>query len=148
MKDIEISRDKKNPTWAYVWDGKKPDRFTDDYKRIIIDVCGNGCICVHADDKIRYSDNGVYDTETWSYYEIIKEPIYRPIYTLEDYIEATKDRKDLRVIEKNEIVIFNLVTGLINKDSKEIYFDGHDGKYIYKNYVWLDDRSPVGVKCS
>lgn len=146
--NIEISRDKKNPTWAWVWDGKKPDKFTDDNKRIIVDACGNGCVCVMSGDETIYSDNGIYDIESWLFYEIIKEPTYRPIYTLEEYIEATKDRKDLRAISKDGTRILSLQEVDANSGEGIIYFSGNSSRYIYENYVWLDDRSPVGVKCS
>ena len=38
MKDIEISRDKKNPTWVWVWNNEKPKQFKEEDKVILLDV--------------------------------------------------------------------------------------------------------------
>ena len=70
---IEISRDKKNPTWAWVWDVDKPLVFTDDYKRIIIDVCGSEAVCVYYLDEENYMAGKRYSTVIFDNYEIIKE---------------------------------------------------------------------------
>ena len=70
---IEISRDKKNPTWAWVWDGDKPDKFTDDNKRIIIDACGSEAVCVYSLDEENYMAGKRYSTVIFDNYEIIKE---------------------------------------------------------------------------
>ena len=143
---IEISRDKKNPTWAWVWD-EKPLVFTDDYKRIIIDACGNGCICVDLGDEKRYMDNGIYDTRAHFFYEIIKEPTYRPFQTIEEYIEATKDRKDFRIIKKDGKILYNGIN-LHYWITGKLTINGNiDAEEFFNNFVWLDDRSPVGVKC-
>lgn len=147
MRDIEISRDKKNPTWAWVWDGYKPLVFSDGYKRIIIDVCGSEAVCVYYLDEENYMAGKRYSTVFYDNYEIIKEPTYRPIETLEDYIEATKDRNNLRVIAKNETFTADLRYGDFDRVNNKMYFLGYDSEYIFKNCVWLDDRSPVGVKC-
>lgn len=146
MKDIEISRDKKNPTWAWVGDSQVDVEAKID-KRIVVSICENGVVCVINGDNKNFQNNKVFATMQWFYYEIIKEPTYRPIETLEDYIEATKNRQDLRVIAKDETYLLNLGMGQVNKENKKISFRGYDGKYIFENCVWLDDRSPVGVKC-
>ena len=77
----------------------------------------------------------------------IKENEYRPIETLGDYIEATKDKTNLRVIAKDETFTLNLRYGDFDRVKNKIFFRGYDGEYIFENCVWLDDRSPVGVKC-
>ena len=148
MKDIEISRDKKNPTWAWVWDGDpKPSFFSDDYKRIIIDACGSEAVCVYSLDEENYMAGKRYSTVIFDNYEIIKETTYRPFETIEEYIEATKDRKDFRAIRKDGQTITSLIDADSRSDEKQIWFRGSSSRYIYADYVWLDDRSPVGVKC-
>ena len=146
--NIEISRDKKNPTWAWVWDVDKPLVFTDDYKRIIIDVCGSEAVCVYYLDEENYMAGKRYSTVIFDNYEIIKEPTYRPFETIKEYIEATKDRKDFRAIRKDGQTITSLIDADSRSDEKQIWFRGSSSRYIYADYVWLDDRSPVGVKCS
>jgi len=143
---MEISRDKKNPTWAYVWDRDKPEKFTEDDKRIIIDACEDGCVCVCALDVERYISDKRYSTTFFQHYEIIKEPEYRPIKTLEDYLEVLKHRKNLRVVSKDDTFTVDLSCGDFDYLRKKIYFRGYDGEYIFENCVFCDDRSPVGVK--
>lgn len=147
MSDIEISRDKKNPTWAYVWDGDKPEEFTDDDKRIIVDICGKYVMCVYATDEEHYLSGSRYSTVYYENYEIIKEPEYRPFVTIEEYIEATKDRKDFRIIKKDGKILYNGIN-LHYWITGKLTINGNiDSEEFFNNYVWLDDRSPVGVKC-
>ncbi|HPJ86768.1 MAG TPA: hypothetical protein PLU55_01505 [Candidatus Pacearchaeota archaeon] len=110
--------------------------------------CGTKVICVNKGCEDDYINDLVYITSVWNNYEIIKEPTYRPIYTLEEYIEATKDRKDLRAISKDGTRILSLHEVDANSGEGIIYFSGNSSRYIYENYVWLDDRTLVGVKCS
>ena len=144
-KEIVISRDKKNPTWAWVWDKKKPEYFVEDDKRIIVDILKDCCKCVDIEDENNYQENLMYSTTCYKNFEIIKEPTYRPFETIEEYIEATKDRKDLRVICKDGTRILSLHEVDANSGEGIIYFSGNSSRYIYENYVWLDDRTSVGV---
>lgn len=147
MKDIEISRDKKNPTWAWVWQDNSEDK----EKRIIIDICGKECMCTDEGYEENYMNNLPYQTWAGGNYEIIKEPTYRPIYTLEEYIKATKDRKDLRAIDKKNKAIYDLSSFYSRSDGCGYFsISGYtlDSKIALQNCVWLDDSSPVGVKCS
>jgi len=143
---MEISRDKKNPTWAYVWDGDKPEKFTEEDRRIIIDACEDGCVCVCSLDVERYILDKRYSTTLFQHYEISKEPEYRPIKTLEDYLEVVKHRKNLCIISKDDTFTVNLSCGDFDYLQKKIYFRGYDGEYLLENCVFCDDRSPVGVK--
>ena len=143
---MEISRDKKNPTWAYVWDGEKPEIFTEEDRRIIIDACEDGCICVSYADQDRYINDKRYSTVYFKYFQIIKGPEYRPIQTLEDYLEVVKRRKSLRIVSKDGTFTVNLSCGDFDYLRKKIYFRGYDGEYLLENCVFCDDRSPVGVK--
>lgn len=144
-----ISRDKKRPTWAYVWDGEKPEEFTDEDKRIIIDACDDGCVCVYYTDGDNYIADKCYSTVIFKHFKIIEEPEYRPFGTIEEYIEATKDRKDLRAINVIGREIYDLST-FYEKEIGDGYFAIHgyclDSVTALKKWVWLDDRSPVGVK--
>ena len=142
---IEISRDKRNPTWAWVGDTIY-DVTSKNKKRIIIDICDNGCIAVDNNCKARYNNNSTYSTERWSHFIIIKELTYRPFETIEEYIEATKDKKDLRIISKHCKKIINLDN--VSEDSISVYFCEckYNAKEIFHDYLWLDDHSPVGVK--
>jgi hypothetical protein len=143
---MEISRDKKNPTWAYVWDGDKPEKFTEEDRRIIIDACEDGCVCVCSLDVERYISDKRYSTTLFQHYEISKEPEYRPIQTLEDYLEVVKRRKSLRIVSKGGTFTIDLYCGDFDYLKKKIYFRGYDGEYLLENCVFCDDRSPVGVK--
>lgn len=148
---MEISGDKKNPTWAYVWNNKDK---SDIRKTIILDIfepvprrINTGtCMTVHGNDIENYVDGQSYCVCYFNYYEIIKNPEYRPFETIEEYIEATKDRKDLRAISKinNSIRSVDEIT-IIPRDNTMLC-RGKCSKDIFNNYVWLDDRSPVGVK--
>lgn len=145
--NIEISRDKKNPTWVWVWKYKEQEK----EKRIILDICGTKVICVNKGCEDDYINDLVYITSVWNNYKIIKEPTYRPIETLEDYIEATKDRKDLRAIDKKNKAIYDLSSFYSRSDGCGYFsISGYtlDSEIALQNCVWLDDRSPVGVKCS
>ena len=156
MKDIEISRDKKNPTWVWVWNNEKPKQFKEEDKVILLDVFESlnaewdaSCLCVepNKENEENYKNNRVYNTRYFKHYQITEKPTFRPIETLEDYIEATKKRKDLRVIAKDGTFIINLRYGDFDRVNNKMFFRGYDGKYIFENCVWIDDRSPVGVKC-
>ena len=153
MKDIEISRDKKNPTWAYVWDYKDK---SDIRKTIILDIfepvhgrINTGtCLAVHGNDIENYINGLSYCLIYFNYYEIIKEPEYRHFETIEEYIEATKDRKDFRIIKKDGKILYNGIN-LHYWITGELTINGNiDSEEFFNNYVWFDDRSPVGVKCS
>ena len=144
---IEISKDKKNPTWAWVWDGDKPEEFTDDDKRIIIDVCGAEAVCVYYHDEKNYMAGKRYSTVIFDNYEIIKEPTYRPFQTIEDYIEATKDRKDFRAISKDGQILYNGINIHYLMPGKLTINGKFDPEEFLTKFVWFDDRSPVGVKC-
>ena len=143
---MEISRDKKNPTWAWVWDRNKPEKFSDNDKKIIADICREGVICVYFKDEEAYLAGSLYRTIPYENYEIIKNPEYRCIKTIEDYLEVVKDRKSLLVIAKDGSFTLNIGLGDFDYLSGKVFFRGYDGEYVFENCVFCDDRSPVGVK--
>ena len=75
-----------------------------------------------------------------------KNSIFKSIETREEYNEAVKDKEFLVIISKDESFVTTLEIREIDKESHKIYFQRYDNDYIVNNFVWLDDRSPVGVR--
>lgn len=78
-------------------------------------------------------------------YRIKQEPKYRPFESVEEAFEEAK-KHGFWVKEKN-IKYLRVVTSFDNCGSGELkYIDGQYPSYYLKNFVWVDDGSPCGVK--
>lgn len=147
MEEIKISRDKKNPTWAWVCDtNKKP---SSGCKTIIIDIVKNGCICVSEADITDYMNGEYYNVYHWNYFTIIKAPAYRPFKDDKEFIEYCKTRMDMRVIRKSDGCI-RTITSIGNDHFSKlcvcIDLNGWFGlQVLFEGFTWIDG-SPIGVK--
>ena len=134
----EISRDKKNPTWAMAWDDGVAKR-----KRIIVDIFASGeCTCVCDSFNEKYMSDEVYETIVFQHYEIIKPITWRPFEDIEGF-KKEFIKRDTRIIYKTNCNIYTI----IYVDVTSIITSG--GSYgvnnIFNHYTWLDG-SPIGVE--
>lgn len=78
-------------------------------------------------------------------YRIKQEPNYRPYESVDEAFNDAK-RHGFWVKEKN-IKYLRVVTSFDNCGSGELkYIDGQYPSYYLKNFVWVDDGSPCGIK--
>ena len=133
-----ISRDKKNPNWAMVWD--QPD---EKYKRIIIDVFNDGiCRCVVEGDEYDYEEGIFYYTMLWHHYEIIKPKTWRAFKDIEEF-KAEYVKRDPRI---NHTRWDSIRT--ITKASNDYVRLGDQCitvQELFDEFTWLDG-STIGVE--
>lgn len=103
------------------------------------------CVDPSGENEKNYRNGFVYNVRFFKHFQIINDPIYRAFETIEEFLEATKDRKDFRVISKDGKHIMSLTSIEVRSD-KQIWFLGSSSDYIHNNYVWLDDRTIIGIE--
>lgn len=94
--------------------------------------------------SLEYVENYPFDFVA-NEYRIKAEPKYRPFESVEEAFEEAK-KHGFWVKEKN-IKYLRVVTSFDDCGLGELkYIDGQYPSYYLKNFVWVDDGSPCGIK--
>ena len=142
MEEFKISRDKQNPTWAWV---SNTDASNVPYVRcILLDVIDSGCVCVHEAYTQDYMRGKTYNVYTWRYFRIIKEPVFRPFKDSEEFVAYCKTITDMRVVNSTNKRMYTIT----HVEAYGVCISGYGScRYdrLHSYFTWLDG-SPIGVK--